>query len=88
MSRHKFDATKADPDDPTTTRNNGARASGAEGAVRFVCKVRGEKWTDNRGDLEDEICYLIADLCHLCDREKFSVNKLIARAKRNWKAER
>ena len=82
-----FNPDKRDPDDPTTTRDNRARAAGAIKAVICACKLRDPQIKAVTVD-DDEICDLFTDMCHLCDRLGYSAHKIIARAKRNWRAER
>ena len=83
MSKRKFRADKHDDDNPDSS-TNGQRADAAEFAVESASRHRKEAVTID----EDGIADLFTDLCHLCDREKLSAHKLIARAKRNWRAER
>ena len=81
MAGHKFDGEKCgDPLEPSNWR----RAKVAAIAVKARSEHYGEAPTLD----EDGICDLMADLMHLCDREKLSARKLLARAKRNWLAER
>ena len=67
------------------TQNNEDRASTAEKA----CQTAGIA----RGDIFDPtdpciVTDLIADLCHLCDREGWGAEELIRSALMNWKDER
>lgn len=80
----KFKPDRCDPDDPTTTWTNEMRANTAAGAVEAACFIRGE--TEHIG--EDDICDLLADLAHLCDREGLDYTTLADRANVNWRAER
>lgn len=77
----KFGATKRDIPDGST---NGQRAKAAAAAVEAASRTRQEAVTID----EDGIRDLLADLAHLCDRERLPFVKLVAKAKRDWRAER
>jgi len=79
----QFKPDKCDEDQPEGP-SNGQRAANAEFGVEAACRSRGE-----RADIgEDGIRDLMADLCHLCDREGLNPVKLFNTAKRDWLAER
>ena len=69
-----------DNDGPT----NGARATWAEAALDAFMSATGEAG----GVDEDAVRDLIADLLHYCDKFGHDGAKILARAKRDWQAER
>ena len=79
----RFNPEKCDEDQPEGP-SNGHRAENAEFGVRAACLSRGEHPSVD----EDSIRDLMADLCHLCDREGLDPVKLFNAAKRDWLAER
>lgn len=70
-------------EDPTEP-NNGQRAERAEKALRAFLKATKESFHIT----EDEVCDLMTDLLHLCDREGVDAQLVSDRAARNWRAER
>lgn len=84
MSRKfKFKAAKTAPDDPEGP-NNGQRADWAEAAVHAFLDATGEA----HGDDESAVSDLLADLLHFADKIGADGEVLLARAERDWRAER
>ncbi|OQA09849.1 MAG: hypothetical protein BWY66_00388 [bacterium ADurb.Bin374] len=79
----RFNPDKCDEDQPEGP-SNGHRAENAEFGVKTACLSRGEHPSVD----EDSIRDIMADLCHLCDREGLNPVKLFNTAKRDWLAER
>lgn len=74
---------KADAGGEPTGVMNSTRAARAMRSVT----VRGAKCLDPE-DPESNIVDTIVDLGHLCDREGFDFDELVARARRHWVEER
>lgn len=63
---------------------NGKRAEQAEFAVEAASRARGEAVTID----EDGIRDLLADLGHLCDRERLDFPGIVNTAEKDWRSER
>ena len=70
-------------EDPTEPKN-GQRAEWAEKALRAFLKATNESFHI----IEDEVCDLMTNLMHLCDREGVDAQLVADRSVRNWRAER
>lgn len=70
-------------EDPLEPKN-GQRAEWAEKALRAFLKATKESFHIT----EDEVCDLMTDLLHLCDREGVDAQLVADRSVRNWRAER
>jgi len=80
--RH-FRAEKRDPDDEESP-TNGERANHAEKSLYAFLQSTGEP----RHIDDDAVRDLMADLLHWCDRNGANGSKIMATAKRDWRAER
>jgi hypothetical protein len=83
QKKTRFKADKRDDDDPDSP-TNGDRAKHAEKALdRFLISTGESRTID-----EDAVRDLMADLLHFCDRQDIPGAKIMATARRDWRAER
>lgn len=79
----QFKPDKLDADGGSSM-TNGHRAENAEFGVEAACLSRGEHPSVD----EDSIRDIMADICHLCDREGLNPVRIFKTARRDWQAER